>query len=132
MTEQEIRQRINDSEHEILGAYHNLRSAARIVGEKGLEAAKSEKSSAVSQLSGKKARNTLLPLIISVIGLFLFKSAWFLALLMVIGGIALAVYLYKRVDEEQYRIRRAYNAIVENAENQYKTLNSILDNNTKI
>ena len=132
MTEQEIKQRINDSERQIQGAYQNLRNVARILGENALQAAYNAKSSNVSQLSGKKARSILLPLLISVVGLFLFKRAWFLALLMVIGGIALAVYLYKQANEEQSRIRSEYNNLVINAENQQKTLNAVIDNNTKI
>lgn len=132
MTEQEIMRRIDSSENQIYQAYNNLRSAARDVGHKGLQAAQSARNSAVSEASSSKTTKTLLPLLISLVGFFLFGSAWFLALLMVIGGIALAYNLNQKADKEKRSVESEYNSMVSVAENQQRNLFSILDNNTKI
>lgn len=132
MTEQEIRQKIDASERQITTAYNNLRSAARDVGTKGYQAAQTEQSSVVSSASGDKAKKTLLPLLISLFGLFLMGAAWFLGLLMIIGGIVLAYNLNQKADKELRSTQSTYNARVSAAENQQKNLNSVLDNNTKI
>ena len=132
MTEQEIMQRIDASERQINQAYSNLRSVARDVGHKGLEAAQSARNSAVSEASTSKTTKTLLPLLISLVGFFLFGSAWFLALLMVIGGIVLAYNLNQKADKEKRSIESEYNAMVNTAEYQQKNLFSTLDNNLKI
>ena len=132
MTEQEIMQQIDASERQIYLSYNSLRSAAREVGTKGVQAAQSARDSAVSQASSSKAAKTLLPLLISLVGLFLFGSAWFLALLMVIGGIVLAYNLYQKADSEKRSVESQYNSMVSVAENQQRNLNSILDNNARI
>lgn len=132
MTEQEIKQRINDCDRQIVSAYNNLRSAARDVGSRGYQAAQSARQSAISEASGNKTKNTLLPLIISVVGFFMFGVSWFLGLVMLIGGIVLAYNLNQKADKELKSVQSSYNQMVSVAENQQRNLNSTLDNNTKI
>ena len=132
MTEQEIKQKINDCDRQIVSTYNNLRSAAREVGSKGYQAAQSARGSAVSEADGRVTKNTLLPLIISVVGFFLFGAAWFLALLMVIGGIVLVYNLHQRAAGERRSVQSTYDQMVNAAENQQRNLNSTLDNNMKI
>lgn len=132
MTEQEIKQKINDCDRQIVSAYNNLRSAARDVGSRGYQAAQSARQSAISEASGNKTKNTLLPLIISVVGFFMFGVSWFLGLVMLIGGIVLAYNLNQKADKELKSVQSSYNQMVSVAENQQRNLNSTLDNNTKI
>lgn len=132
MTEQELKQKINDCDRQIVSAYNNLRSAARDVGSRGYQAAQSARQSAISEASGNKTKNTLLPLIISVVGFFMFGVSWFLGLVMLIGGIVLAYNLNQKADKELKSVQSSYNQMVSVAENQQRNLNSTLDNNTKI
>ena len=132
MTEQEIMKQIDASELQINQAYSNLRRAARDVGDNGLQAAQSARDSAVLKAASAKTTKTLLPLLISLVGFFLFRSAWFLALLMVIGGIALANNLSQKAGQEKRSVESTYNAMVSTAEYQQKNLNSTIDSNYKI
>lgn len=132
MTEQELKQKINDCDRQIASAFNNLRSAARDVGSRGYQAAQSARQSAISEASGNKTKNTLLPLIISVVGFFMFEASWFLGLVMLIGGIVLAYNLNQKADKELKSVQSSYNQMVSVAENQQRNLNSTLDNNTKI
>lgn len=132
MTEQELKQKINDCDRQIVSAYNNLRSAARDVGSRGYQAAQSARQSAISEASGNKTKNTLLPLIISVVGFFMFGVSGFLDLVMLIGGIVLAYNLNQKADKELKSVQSSYNQMVSVAENQQRNLNSRLDNNTKI
>ena len=132
MTEQEIKQKISDCDRQISSAYNNLRSAARDVGSRGYQAAQSARSSAVSEASGDKLKKTLLPLLITLCGFFMFGASWFLGLAMIIGGVVLAYNLNQKADAEKRRIEQEYNNMVSTAEYQQKNLNSVLDNNAKI
>lgn len=132
MTEQEIKQKISDCDRQISSAYNNLRSAARDVGSRGYQAAQSARSSAVSEASGDKLKKTLLPLLITLFGFFMFGASWFLGLAMIIGGVVLAYNLNQKADAEKRRIEQEYNNMVSTAEYQQKNLNSVLDNNAKI
>lgn len=132
MTEQEIRQQINDCDRQIVAAYNNLRSAARDVGSRGYQAAQSARQSAISEASGNKSKNTFLPLIISVVGFFMLSVSGFLGFIMLVGGIVLAYNLNKKANKELRDVQSRYNQMVKEAENQQRNLNSTLDNNTKI
>lgn len=132
MTEQEIKQKISDCDRQISSAYNNLRSAARDVGSRGYQAAQSARSSVVSEASGDKLKKTLLPLLITLFGFFMFGASWFLGLAMIIGGVVLAYNLNQKADAEKRRIEQEYNNMVSTAEYQQKNLNSVLDNNAKI
>lgn len=132
MTEQEIKQKISDCDRQISSAYNNLRSAARDVGSRGYQAAQSARSSAVSEASGDKLKKTLLPLLITLFGFFMFGASWFLGLAMIIGGVVLVYNLNQKADAEKRRIEQEYNNMVSTAEYQQKNLNSVLDNNAKI
>lgn len=132
MTEQEIKQKISDCDRQISSAYNNLRSAARDVGSRGYQSAQSARSSAVSEASGDKLKKTLLPLLITLFGFFMFGASWFLGLAMIIGGVVLAYNLNQKADAEKRRIEQEYNNMVSTAEYQQKNLNSVLDNNAKI
>ena len=132
MTEQEIKQKIEASEHQIVAAYNNLRSAAQSVGLRGEQAADIARQNAISEASRNKLKNTFLPLLISVVGFFMLDVSVFLGLVMLIGGIVLAYILYRMADKELWQTRSKYNKMVNEAWEQKKKLNAILDNNTKI
>ena len=110
MTSQEAKQQVDACERKVVSAYGNMRSAARTVG-----------TSAASAASSKTTMSTLLPLIISVIGLLIFGSHPFWAIVMIIVGIWIA-----------YSSHSSAKSIQNTVEGQQETLNSTLDNNSKI
>ena len=110
MTENEARKKIEACERQITSAHTELKDRARNVG-----------AAAVSAASKKTTISTMLPLILVVIGVFLFTTYWFVAVLLVGGGIFLAYVLHARASEAQEKI--------ENAE---KNLRSRIDSNEKI
>lgn len=110
MTVQQAQAEINKCEQEITRAHSSLCSAARTVG-----------SSAKECADGNKTKKTLLPLIISLIGIFCFGSAWFLGVVLIIVGIVIA-----------YNMNQSAGSVVSKVESAQKTLNSTIDNNSKI
>ena len=110
MTSQEAKQQVDACERKVVSAYDNMRSAARTVG-----------TSAASAAASKTTMSTLLPLIISVIGLLLFGSHPFWAIVLIVAGIWIA-----------YSCHSSAKSIQNKVEGQQKTLNSTLDNNSKI
>lgn len=110
MTSQEAKQQVDACERKVVSAYDNMRSAARTVG-----------TSAVSAAASKTTMSTLLPLIISVIGLLIFGSHPFWAIVLIVAGIWIA-----------YSCHSSAKSIQNTVEGQQKTLNSTLDNNSKI
>ena len=110
MTSQEAKQQVDACERKVVSAYDNMRSAARTVG-----------TAAVSAAASKTTMSTLLPLIISVIGLLLFGSHPFWAIVLIVAGIWIA-----------YSCHSSAKSIQNTVEGQQKTLNSTLDNNSKI
>ena len=95
MTVQQAQAEINKCEQEITRAHSALCSAARTVG-----------SSAKECADGSKTKKTLLPLIISVIGIFFyFGSAWFLGLVMIIAGIDKAYNMNQSVEPLLHLLR---------------------------
>ena len=121
MTEQEIKKKIDDCDRQIVSAYNNLRSAACNVGSKGYQSALSARSSAVSEADGRVAKSTLRPLIISVVGFFLFflsYETWFLDLLIITSGIVISYSLHQNAAEELLSVRSTYDQMVNVAENQ--------------
>lgn len=110
MTVQQAQAEINKCEQEITRAHSSLCSAARTVG-----------SSAKECADGSKTKKTLLPLIISLIGIFCFGSAWFLGVVLIIVGIVIA-----------YNMNQSAGSVVSKVEAAQETLNSTIDNNSKI
>lgn len=113
MTVQQAQAEINTCEQEITRAHSSLCSAARTVG-----------SSAKECADGSKTKKTLLPLLISIIGIFLFSSfssAWFLGVILIIAGIVIA-----------YNMNQSADSVVSKVESAQKTLNSTIDSNSKI
>lgn len=110
MTIQQAQAEINKCEQEITRAHSSLCSAAKTVG-----------SSAKECADGSKTKETLRPLLISLIGIFFFGSAWFLGLVLVIFGIVIA-----------YNMNRSAGSVIRNVEAAQNTLNSTIDNNSKI
>lgn len=110
MTVLQAQAEINKCEQEITHAHSTLCSAARTVG-----------SSAKECADGSKTRKTLFPLLISLVGIFLFGSAWFLGLVLIIVGIVIA-----------YNMNQSAGSVVSKVEAAQKTLNSTIDNNSKI
>lgn len=108
MTVQQAQAEINTCEQEITRAHSSLCSAARTVG-----------SSAKECADGSKTKKTLLPLLISIIGIFL--SAWFLGVILIIAGIVIA-----------YNMNQSAGSVVSKVESAQKTLNSTIDSNSKI
>lgn len=110
MTVQQAQTEINKCEQDITRAHSFLCSAARTVG-----------SSAKECADGSKTKKTLLPLLISLMGILFFSSAWFLGLVLIIAGIVLA-----------YNLNQSAGSVVSKVEAAQKTLNSTIDNNSKI
>lgn len=110
MTVQQAQAEINKCEQDITRAHSSLCSAAMSVG-----------SSAKECADGSKTKKTLLPLLISLIGIFCFAGAWFLGLVLIIVGIAIA-----------YNMNQSAGKVVSKVEAAQKTLNSTIENNSKI
>lgn len=110
MTIQQAQAEINKCEQEITRAHSSLCSAAKTVG-----------SSAKQCADGSKTKETLLPLLISLCGIFFFGSAWFLSVILIIVGIFIA-----------YANNQGEGIVVRNVEAAQKTLNSTIDNNSRI
>ena len=110
MTVQQAQAEINKCEQDITRAHSSLCSAARTVG-----------SSAKECADGSKTKKTLFPLLISLIDIFFFGSAWFLGLVLIIVGIVIA-----------YNMNQSAGSVVSKVEAAQKTLNSTIDNNSKI
>lgn len=110
MTVQQAQTEINKCEQDITRVHSSLCSAARTVG-----------SSAKECADGSKTKKTLLPLLISLMGILFFSSAWFLGLVLIIAGIVLA-----------YNLNQSASSVVSKVEAAQKTLNSTIDNNSKI
>lgn len=110
MTSHEAKQQVDACEREVVSAYDNMRSAVRTVG-----------TSAVSAAASKTTMCTLLPLIISVIGVLLFGAHPLWAIVLIVAGIWIA-----------YSSHSSAKSIQDKVEGQQKTLNSTLDNNSKI
>lgn len=110
MTSTEARQKIDASERQIVSAYSSLKDSARVVS-----------SSAVSSSSSKTTKNTLLPLILCIIGLFCFTGPWFLGVLLIGAGIFIA-----------YKLHDSAKSIQNSIENGRNTLNSTIDNHSNI
>ncbi len=111
MTSQEARQQVDACERQITGTYSNLRDAARSMG-----------SSAVQAQSSSTTTKTMLPLIISLIGLFLcFASHPVWGVLLIIAGIFFA-----------YTAHDSAASVQKNVEQQVGYLNNTLDSNSRI
>lgn len=110
MTVQQAQAEINKCEQEITRTHSSLCSAARRIG-----------SSAKECADDSKTKKTLFPLIISLIGIFCFGSAWFLGVVLIIVGIVIA-----------YNMNQSAGSVVSKVEAAQKTLNSTIDNNSKI
>lgn len=110
MTAQQAQAEINKCEQDISRAHSSLCSAARSVG-----------ASAKQCADGSKTKKTLFPLVISLIGIFLFSSSWFLAIVMIIAGIVIA-----------YNMNQKAGSVVSKVATAQKQLNSTIDNNSKI
>ena len=110
MTVQQAQAEINKCEQDITRAHSSLCSAARSVGASAKECA-----------DGSKTKKTLFPLVISLIGIFLFSSSWFLAIVMIITGIVIA-----------YNMNQKAGSVVNKVATAQKQLNITIDNNSKI
>ena len=132
MTEKEIREKINECDYQIDTAYKNLRNSARDVGTRGYDAAKNAQANAFSEASGSKTKMTLLPLLITLFGFFIFKASWFFGICMIIGGVVLSYNLNQSADRKQKEIQAQYNQMVNETESQQKNLNSVLDKHVSI
>lgn len=110
MTVQQAQAEITKCEQEITRAHSSLCSAARTVGTSAKECA-----------DGSKTKKTLLPLLISVIGIFFFSSAWFLGVVLIVVGIFIA-----------YSMNQSASSVVSKVATAQNTLNSTIENNSKI
>lgn len=110
MTVQQAQAEIDKCEQEITRAHSSLCSAARTVG-----------SSAKECADRNKTKKTLFPLLISLVGFFLFGSAWFLGLVLIVVGIFIA-----------YSMNQSAGFVVRKVVDAQKTLNNTVDNNAKI
>lgn len=110
MTVQQAQAEINKCEQEITRAHFSLCSAARTVG-----------SSAKECADGSKTKKTLFPLLISLLGIFFFGSAWFLGVILIIAGIVIA-----------YNMNQSAGSVVNKVVTAQNALNSTIDSNSKI
>lgn len=110
MTVQQAQAEINKCEQDITRAHSSLCSAARTVG-----------SSAKKCASGSRIKKTLLPLLISLIGIFSLSSVKFWGLVLIIVGIVIA-----------YNMNQDAGTVVGKVKTAQETLNSTIDNNSKI
>lgn len=111
MTSQEARKQVDNCEIQINEGFNNLRQAARSMGR-----------DTVKSSSSRTVRNTLLPLIVSLIGIALcFFQEYFWGVVLILTGIAIAYGLHQNA-------KNAENAIVA----QNNTLNKVLDSNSNI
>jgi hypothetical protein len=111
MTSQEARQQVDACESQVVGTFSELKDAVR-----------SMESSASQAQSSSTTTKTMLPLIISLVGLFLCSAShpvW--GVLLIIAGIFLA---YTAHDDAV--------SVQKNVETQVGYLNNTLDNNSKI
>lgn len=111
MTSQEAEEQVRKCERKIRKKYSNLKDAAKNMGSLASQA---QSSSAITK--------TMLPLIISLIGLlFCFASHTVLGFLFIFLGIIIAFIVRSSADEVQ-----------ESVEIQEENLNSIIEDNSKI
>ena len=110
MTAQQAQAEINKCEWDITRAHSSLCNAARSVGLSAKECA-----------DESKTKKTLYPLIISVMGILFFSSAWFLGIVLIIAGIVIA-----------YNMNQQASSVVNKVESAQRQLNSTIDNNSKI
>lgn len=110
MTAQQAQAEINKCEQDIIRAHSALCNAAKNVGESAKECAR-----------GGKTRKTLMPLIISLIGVFLSSFLGFFSVVLVIAGIIIA-----------YTLNQSATAVVNNIDTAQKRLYSTIDSNSVI
>ncbi|EFF69142.1 hypothetical protein NQ527_11895 [Eshraghiella crossota] len=111
MTSQEARQQLNACESQITGTYSNLCDSARSMGASTSQAA-----------SSKTTMSTLLPLIISLVGLVLmFASHPVWGIILIIVGCVVA-----------YNSHQTAASVQKNVEQQVNNLNNVINNNSRI
>lgn len=132
MNEQEIRDRIDTCERQIVRSFQSLRSAAQELGANSSYAAAEAKNYALQEISSQKKMNTLWPIILIVLGFCALGSAVLVGLIMMIGGGMLISHLRGSASAEEARINREYGALAEQAEKQRSQLNAVLDENRTI
>lgn len=112
MQHQQLQETIDKCEHEIAFTHASLCQAAQSLG-----------TSTKERAYGNRAIYTALLLMISFLGIIIFFTfAWFLGLVLIILGIYFA-FKYNSSASTRY---------VRPIENAQKTLNNIIDNNSKI
>lgn len=110
MTTQEAKALIDSSENKIITSYSQFYASAGKLRDEGLAGARQ-----------RTMLHTLLPLILCVIGLLIFRSEWFGGLCLIIGGIALAVKLHENAKRKEYTVENAARNL-ENALNEHQKI----------
>ncbi len=110
MTTQEAKALIDSSENKIITSYSQFYASAGKLRDEGLAGARQ-----------RTMLHTLLPLILCVIGLLIFRSEWFGGLCLIIGGIALAVKLHENAKRKEYTVENAARTL-ENALNEHQKI----------
>lgn len=110
MTTQEAKALIDSSENKIITSYSQFYASAVKLRDEGLAGARQ-----------RTMLHTLLPLILCVIGLLIFRSEWFGGLCLIIGGIALAVKLHENAKRKEYTVENAARTL-ENALNEHQKI----------
>lgn len=101
---------IDSSERKIITSYSQFYASAEKLRDEGLAGARQ-----------RTMLHTLLPLILCVIGLLIFRSEWFGGLCLIIGGIALAVKLHENAKRKEYTVENAARNL-ENALNEHQKI----------
>ena len=110
MTTREAEALIDSSENKIITSYSQFYASAGKLRDEGLAGARQ-----------RTMLHTLLPLILCVIGLLIFRSEWFGGLCLIIGGIALAVKLHENAKRKEYTVENAARNL-ENALNEHQKI----------
>ena len=129
MTEQDIRTKIRNCEGQINSSYKTLLSASSKLGSETYNAALGVGANASSSASGKIAAAILIPLILSLIGIFVARSSGFLGFLFISGGIALSIGLGVKFTKRKHNIQANMNNMSNQVKAQDEQLESFLNGN---
>lgn len=130
MTSQEAKQQVDACERQIMLAYNDMKSAARDVGSASYSAASREKARIENDANGTTSMNTMLSLLISLVGIILFlvsDPVW--GILLFIVGIVVAYNVYQSADAKASKRIGEATKILNNVNSQQVYLNSVLDKN---
>ena len=132
MTDAEYKKMIASSENQIATEYEKLRKVAYNVGHVASETAKAEYERARSSATGSVIVSTMIPLFVALVGFFLFTTNWFLALVLIVGGIWVAIKLHEKTSRKRHQIEQEYASMINTVQSRFQELTNLLNNMKKI